>query len=107
MILLALDQPPDVLIADTTRAVAVRGPTGLELADGKSASFALDVWRETYTDPIATPAAVSCDSVACIGESSAGFAYAIVERSRGFAEECGRQLVVARIRARTGATRRP
>jgi competence protein ComEC len=99
VILLALDQPPDVLIADTTRAVAVRGPTGLELADGKSASFALDVWRETYTEPIATPAAVSCDSIACIGESNAGFAYAIVSDPAGFAEECGRELVVARIRA--------
>jgi membrane glycosyltransferase len=55
--------------------------------------------RETYTDPIATPAAVSCDSVACIGESSAGFAYAIVSDPAGFAEECGRQLVIARIRA--------
>ena len=99
VVLFALDQPPDVLIADTTRAVAVRGPTGLELADGKSASFALDVWRETYTEPIATPAAVSCDSVACIGQSSAGFAYAIVADPAGFAEECGRELVISRIRA--------
>jgi competence protein ComEC len=99
VVLLAVDRPPDVLIADTTQAMAVRGPSGLELADGKAQSFALDVWRETYAEPIETAAAVSCDSVACIGESSAGFSYAIVLDPGGFAEECGRDLVVTRIRA--------
>ncbi len=99
VVLLAVDRPPDVLVADTTQAMAVRGPTGLELADGKAQSFALDVWRETYAEPIATAAAVSCDSVACIGESSAGFSYAIVADPAGFEEECGRDLVVTRIRA--------
>jgi len=99
VVLLAVDRPPDVLVADTTQAMAVRGPTGLELADGKAQSFALDVWRETYAEPIATAAAVRCDSVACIGESSAGFSYAIVADPAGFEEECGRDLVVTRIRA--------
>jgi competence protein ComEC len=99
VVLLAVDRPPDVLIADTTQAMVVRGPTGLELADGKSRSFALDVWRETYADPIEIAAAVSCDSVACIGESSAGFSYAIVADPAGFEEECARDLVVTRIRA--------
>ena len=99
VVLFAVDRPPDVLIADTTQAMAVRGPTGLELADGKPRSFALDVWRETYAEPIETAAAVSCDSVACIGESAAGFSYAIVADPAGFEEECGRDLVVTRIRA--------
>lgn len=71
VVLFAIDRPPDVLIADTTQAMAVRGQSGLELADGKPQSFALDVWRETYADPIATAANLSCDSVACIGTSSA------------------------------------
>jgi competence protein ComEC len=100
IIVFAVDKPPDVLIADTTQAMAVRGPTGLELADGKSASFALDVWRDTYADPIATPAAETCDSLACIGESSAGFSYAIVDDPGAFADECGRvDLIVTRIGA--------
>ena len=99
VILLAVDKPPDVLIADTTQAMAVRGPTGLELADGKPKSFALDVWRETYAEPIEVAAAVRCDSVACIGDSAAGFSYAIVADPAGFEEECGRDLVVTRIRA--------
>jgi competence protein ComEC len=99
VVLLAVDRPPDVLIADTTQAMAVRGSTGLELADGKPKSFALDVWRETYAEPIEIVADVSCDSVACIGESAAGFSYAIVADPAGFAEECGRDLIVTRIRA--------
>ena len=99
IVLLAVDRPPDVLIADTTQAMAVRGATGLELADGKAKSFALEVWRETYAEPIASPAPVRCDSVACIGDSSVGFSYAIVADPAGFEEECGRDLVVARIRA--------
>lgn len=99
VVLFAQDRPPDVLIADTTQAVAIRGPSGLELADGKPQSFALDVWRETYADPIALPAATSCDSVACVGASNVGFTHALVRDPAGFAEECGRDLVIARIRA--------
>ena len=98
--ILTLDHPPDVLIADTTLATAVRGPAGLELADGKPKSFALDVWRETYADPIATAAAQHCDGEACIGTSSAGFSYAIVRDASAFPEECGRaDLIIARVAA--------
>ncbi|MEO6012993.1 MAG: ComEC/Rec2 family competence protein [Devosia sp.] len=99
VVLFAVDHPPDVLIADTTQAMAIRGPSGLELADGKAASFALDVWRKTYADPIAVSATQSCDSLACIGESSAGFSYAIIDDPAAFAEECSRDLVVTRVRA--------
>ena len=53
--ILAVDRPPDVLIADTTHAHVVRGASGLELADGKPESFALNVWRETYAEAIAMP----------------------------------------------------
>jgi competence protein ComEC len=100
VVLLAVDHPPDVLIADTTRAVAIRGADGLELADGKPQSFALNIWRATYADPIATAAAQSCDGLACIGTSSAGFSYAIVKDASAFAEECGRaDLLIARVAA--------
>jgi competence protein ComEC len=105
VLVFALDQPPDVLIADTTQAVAIRGTEGLELAAGKPKSFALDVWRDTYATPIATPAAESCDSLACVGESPAGFTYALVRDPAAFAEECGRaNLVVAHIPAPTWCT---
>ena len=93
----AVDRAPDVLIADTTRALAIRGVSGLELADGKPQSFALDVWRETYADPIAAQAPESCDSLACIGTSSAGFSYAIVRDAAALADECGHSdLIVVR-----------
>jgi competence protein ComEC len=106
VVIVAMDRPPDVLIADTTQAMAIRGPSGLELADGKSSSFALDVWRETYADPVEVAIAQSCDSIACVGESSAGFSYAIITDPAAFAEECV-ALIVTRLTAPsycTGAT---
>jgi competence protein ComEC len=98
--LLAVDHSPDVLVADTTRAIAVRGASGLELADGKPQSFALDVWRATYADPIAISATEGCDALACIGTSPVGFSYAIIKDASAFADECGRaDLIVARVPA--------
>jgi competence protein ComEC len=92
-----IDRPPDVLIADTTKAIAIRGPEGLALADGKTKSFALDIWRATYAEPIAVVADKSCDSIACVGESSAGFSWALITDPAGFAEECGEaDLIVTR-----------
>jgi len=100
IVLFAVDRPPDVLIADTTQALAIRGATGLELADGRAQSFALDIWRDTYAEAIASKAPQSCDSIACIGTSTAGFSYAIVDDPGGFAEECARaDLVVTRLGA--------
>lgn len=100
IVLGAVDRPPDVLVADSTQALAVRGATGLELAAGQSRSFALDIWRDTYAEPIAAKAPQSCDSVACIGTSTAGFSYAIVKDPGGFAEECAlADLVVTRLEA--------
>ncbi|HZY67930.1 MAG TPA: ComEC/Rec2 family competence protein, partial [Devosia sp.] len=99
LLLVGVDRPPDVLIADSTQAVAVREGGGLALAAGKSDTFAVNVWRETFGDPIAAHAAVGCDSVACVGESAVGFSYALVSDPSGFFDECGRDLVVTRLRA--------
>ena len=105
VVLFAVDHAPDVLISDTTRALAIRGASGLELADGKSRSFALDVWRETYADPIANSAVEACDNVACTGQSPLGFRYAIIVDPSAFADECGRaDLIVARIASPTWCT---
>jgi competence protein ComEC len=100
VLIFAIDRAPDVLVSDTTRALAVRGVDGLDLADGKPDSFALNVWRDTYAEPIATAASESCDSLACVGTSAAGFRYAIVRDPAAFADECGRaDLIVARVAA--------
>jgi competence protein ComEC len=95
--LVALDNPPDVLIADTTQAIAVRSHGGLGLVAGRSNSFAVDVWRETYGDPIEAPSPLICDSIGCFGESPRGFKVAIVRDPAGFHEDCGlADLVIAR-----------
>ena len=92
---LALDRPPDVLVADTTQATAVRLDGGLQVVAGKAAGFAVDVWRETYGEPM-TAGAIACDSVACIATSASGFSVAIVKYPAGFYEECGADLVITR-----------
>jgi competence protein ComEC len=88
--LFALDRPPDVLIADTTQAVAIRTTDGLRLVDGKPGSFAVDVWQETYGGDIgaADETITRCDSIGCIATSPQGFDLAIIKDSAGFAEDC-------------------
>jgi competence protein ComEC len=99
VVLFALDRPPDVLIADTTQAVAMRLEGGLAIVAGKPQGFAVEVWRETYGEAFGA-ADISCDSIACIGASARGFTFAIVQDPAGFFEECGRaDLVITRRRA--------
>ena len=89
ILLLALDMPPDVLVADTTQAVALRGDSGLELVAGKGTSFAVTVWRETYVDPLPSAAdRLSCDAEGCFGRSAAGFTVAMPKSAAAFYEDC-------------------
>ncbi len=88
ILLLALDRPPDVLIADTTQAVAMRVDGDMALVAGKANSFAVDVWRETYGDAIAAPSPLKCDSIGCFGESPRGFKMALVTDPAAFYEDC-------------------
>jgi competence protein ComEC len=97
VLLFAVDRPPDVLIADTTQAVALRGDAGLQLVAGKADSFAVDVWRETYGEAIEPGSLLTCDSIGCFGVSSRGFTVAIVRDPAGFYEDCGMaDLLIAR-----------
>lgn len=97
VLLFAVDRPPDVLIADTTQAVALRGDAGLQLVAGKADSFAVDVWRETYGEAIEPGSLLTCDSIGCFGASSRGFTVAIVRDPAGFYEDCGMaDLLIAR-----------
>ena len=96
VLLFGLDRAPDVLIADTTQAVAVRTADGLRLVTGRAGSFAVDVWAETYGETIAE-GEFACDSLGCIAEGARGFTVAVVADPSGFYEDCGRvDLVVAR-----------
>lgn len=93
-----LEPRPDVLIADTTQAVAVRDGSGLSLVSGRPGSFAVDVWSRHYQTTVAAKhSGTRCDSIGCIVMTPA-FTIAIVRNAAAFAEDChGPALVVARI----------
>lgn len=102
ILLFALDHPPDVLIADTTQALAIRGSEGLMLVGGKPGSFAVTVWGQTYRQQIDTAltGAVSCDSLGCISKSPLGFTVASSKNLAAFDEDCANaDLVVTHLQA--------
>jgi competence protein ComEC len=93
----ALDSPPDLLVADTTQAIAMRVNDDMALVAGKPDSFAVDVWRETYSVPIEAASPLACDSLGCFGKSPRGFALALIHDPAAFYEDCGMaDIVIAR-----------
>lgn len=105
--LFAIDRPPDVLIADTTQAVAFRAGNALRLVTGKPDSFAVNVWAESLGEAIeAAPAgSVGCDAVGCIARSPRGFTLAVIRDPAGFYEDCAVvDLVVTRLVAPAGCS---
>jgi competence protein ComEC len=89
---------PDILVADTTQAVAIRDGDTMALASGRTGSFAVDVWNDHYQIEIApTHSGVRCDSLGCI-VTTPDYTVAIVRSAAGFAEDCGRHdILVTRI----------
>ena len=100
VLLLGFDQRPDVLIADSTQAVAVRSPAGMGLVAGKTGSFAVDVWSEHYQEEIAAVFPnMRCDELGCIARTPA-FSIAVIKNAAAFAEDCGQhELIITRLRA--------
>ena len=105
VLLVGLDQRPDILIADTTQAVALRTTTGMGLISGKAGSFATEVWSEHYQEPIVeTTEGLRCDSLGCIA-STDRFSVAVIRNPAAFAEDCGlHALVIARSPAPVSCT---
>ena len=99
ILMFGLEQRPDVLIADTTQAVAIGDGDGLALASGRIGSFATDVWSRHYQTAIAQDhAGARCDGLGCI-VTTPQYRIAIVRNAAAFAEDCGaNDLVIARIR---------
>lgn len=97
LLLFALDARPDILIADTTQAVAVRNGPGMGLLAGKDGTFAVDVWSEYYQEDIApTLAGAHCDSLACVVATDR-FSISVIKSADAFEEDCARNdLVIAR-----------
>lgn len=99
ILLFAMDRSPDVLVSDTTQAVAVREGDGYVLAAGKPGSFGARVWEETYAAPVtaADPSTLRCDLMGCIATSNRGFALAVVRQRQALEEDCAAaDVVVAR-----------
>ncbi len=98
---IGLDRPPDILVADSTQALAIRTEPGMALMAGRTGSFAVNAWSETYQTEIAPKLdGVGCDNAGCVFSSPAGFNIALVKHIDGFAEDCfWADLVVTRLRA--------
>jgi competence protein ComEC len=99
ILLIGMDQRPDILIADTTQAVALRTEAGMGLVTGRPNSFAVDVWGEHYQQDIAASVpSARCDSLGCVVETPR-FSIAVVRNAAAFAEDCGTHpLIIARMR---------
>ena len=89
---------PDILIADTTQAIAVRDGEGMALASGRTGGFAVDVWSDHYQIDIAgSHPGGRCDSLGCI-VTTPDFSIAIVRGAAAFAEDCGQHdVLIARL----------
>ena len=100
ILLFGMDQRPDVLVADTTQALAVRSEAGLGLLAGRTGSFAVDVWSQHYQEEIApTLEASRCDSLGCV-VATPDYRVAVVRDVGAFPEDCARhELVVTQLRA--------
>lgn len=95
----SMDRAPDVLISDTTQAIAVRSGDGFVLAAGKPGSFGVRVWEETFARPVTAPGPeqVRCDFLGCIATGEDGLVLALVRRAEAFDEDCARaDLIVTR-----------
>ncbi len=105
--------PPDILIADTTKAVVLRNSGGqepgagssrapgpLELVAGRLNSFAVRAWSETYMEPIGQPETdPPCDISGCFFDTGV-FRVALVTSREGFFEDCfAADLVISRLPA--------
>lgn len=101
IVLFCTERAPDVLIADSTQALALRHQEQLGLVAGRLNTFATDVWSERYMETIvAHHEHTSCDSHGCIVESSLGFSLALVKHRAAFPEDCvAAKLVITRLAA--------
>ena len=97
--LIGFEQRPDLLIADTTQAIALRTDAGMGLVTGRPGSFAVNAWSNHYQQDIAAQLdGVRCDSLGCIAQTPE-FSIAVVKSPAAFADDCAaNDLVIARFR---------
>ncbi|MCD7060934.1 ComEC/Rec2 family competence protein [Pelagibacterium xiamenense] len=101
VLLFGLERAPDILIADTSQAIAVRHDSQLALVAGRTNTFATDVWSERYMEPIGSNhETTNCDEIGCVIASDLDFTLAYVTNVAAFSDDCRiADVVVARISA--------
>ena len=113
--LFGMMERPDIMIADTTQAIAIKNetfqdapsrevstgnPASMDLVSGRVKSFAVNAWGKTYGSEIAAPVEKPpCDLSGCWFDRGK-FTVALVKTRDAFAEDCARaDLVITRISA--------
>ncbi len=119
ILIFSLDEAPDILIADNSKAIAIRGEQrgeqgskqasegqegqyGLALLAGRAPSFITNVWQSNYQEEIGKKlSSVKCDYYGCLYSSPLGFSISLIKRGRAaFIEDCYRvDLVITRLTA--------
>jgi len=87
--------PPDVLVADGGRAVAVRLEDGYGFAGDERAEFVRGMWRERTASDIRFGRGWTCAMSGCAASLPSGASVSVVRRERGLAESCRGSVVVA------------
>ncbi len=95
---------PDLLVADTTQAIALRMDGEMRLVAGRDGTFAVNAWQEAIQEPIepvSTEArSQSCGGAGCYFLAEGGQAVSFVTDRSAFAEDCrAADLVLTRLTA--------
>lgn len=101
-LILATAGAPQVLISQSTKAIAVQTPNGYELVTGRVGSFTTDVWSDVLgRDILQGPTTISCDALGCVHAfPGTTIQAAIVISPDAFAEDCiNNALVITRLYA--------
>lgn len=96
-----LEQPPDILIADQSQAIAVRSGDRVALIAGRNNTFATSIWSERYIMVIENAhEATGCDSLGCVLPTHEGYTLALVKSRDAFDEDCRiADIVITRLTA--------
>lgn len=95
-------QAPQILVSQSTQAVALQTLEGYELVSGRTASFTTDVWQDALGKNIVQgPQQISCDDLGCVHAfPDTDIQVAIVKSPDAFAEDCvSNALIITRLYA--------
>ncbi|MEX0627700.1 MAG: ComEC/Rec2 family competence protein, partial [Cucumibacter sp.] len=90
--------PPDLIVSDSSQAVAIRTVVGLRLVGSNRASFAVEAWSDRFgADLAGFDATGAYDAYGCIAEGAGGWRLAVERSFAAAAEDCGRvEVMIAR-----------